>query len=100
MHCGRSSRAPSHLPWASGRGYVFAHVPFLTGTRGPVMASAASARIHPTAVVTAEAVLAENVEVGPHVVIEGRVVLGPDCVLRPRAILCGPLTMGRGNLVF
>jgi UDP-N-acetylglucosamine acyltransferase len=64
------------------------------------MSSAASARIHPTAVVSEEAVLAENVEVGPHVVIEGRVVIGPDCVLRPRALLCGPLTMGRGNLVF
>jgi UDP-N-acetylglucosamine acyltransferase len=64
------------------------------------MSSASSARIHPTAVVCAEAVLADNVEVGAHVVIEGRVVIGPDCVLRPHATLCGPLLMGRGNLVF
>jgi UDP-N-acetylglucosamine acyltransferase len=64
------------------------------------MSSAASARIHPTAVVSAEAVLADNVEVGPYVVIEGRVTVGPDCVLRPHAMLCGPLTMGRGNLVY
>src|SRR5262249_31069902 len=68
--------------------------------QGAVMSSASSARIHPTAVISAEAVLADNVEVGAHVIIEGRVVVGPDCVLRPRAILCGPLTMGRGNLVF
>jgi UDP-N-acetylglucosamine acyltransferase len=64
------------------------------------MSSASSARIHPSAVISAEAVLADNVEVGAHVIIEGRVVIGPDCVLRPRSILCGPLTMGRGNLVF
>jgi UDP-N-acetylglucosamine acyltransferase len=63
------------------------------------MSSASSARIHPTAVISAEAVLADNVEVGPHVVIEGRVAIGPDCVLRPHATLCGPLTMGRGNFV-
>jgi UDP-N-acetylglucosamine acyltransferase len=64
------------------------------------MSSARSARIHPTAVIAAEAVLADTVEVGPHVVIEGRVVIGPECVLRPRATLCGPLTMGCGNIVY
>lgn len=64
------------------------------------MSSASSARIHPTALVSDEAILADNVEVGPHAVIEGRVSLGPDCVVRPRALLCGPLTMGRGNVVF
>jgi UDP-N-acetylglucosamine acyltransferase len=64
------------------------------------MSSASSARIHPTAVVCADAVLADNVEVGPYVVIEGRVVIGPDCILRPHVTLCGPLSMGPGNLVF
>jgi UDP-N-acetylglucosamine acyltransferase len=64
------------------------------------MSHAPSARIHPTAVISPEAELADNVEVGPYVVIEGPVRLGPDCVVRPYAHLCGPLTMGRGNLVF
>jgi UDP-N-acetylglucosamine acyltransferase len=64
------------------------------------MPNAQSARIHPTAVVSAEAELAENVEVGPYVVIEGRVRIGAGCVLRPHAHLVGPLTMGTGNLVF
>ncbi len=64
------------------------------------MANAQSARIHPTAVVAPEAELAEGVEVGPHVVIEGRVRIGPECVLRPGVHLCGPLTLGRGNQVF
>jgi UDP-N-acetylglucosamine acyltransferase len=64
------------------------------------MASAPSARIHPTAVIAAEAELADDVEVGPYVVIEGRVRIGAGCILRPHAYLCGPLSMGRGNVVF
>jgi UDP-N-acetylglucosamine acyltransferase len=64
------------------------------------MSHAPSARIHSTAVISPEAELADNVEVGPYVVIEGPVRIGPDCVLRPQVYLCGPLTMGRGNLVF
>jgi UDP-N-acetylglucosamine acyltransferase len=56
-------------------------------------------RVHPTAIVSAEAELAEGVEVGPYVVIEGRVRLGPGCIIRPHALLCGPLTMGCGNIV-
>jgi UDP-N-acetylglucosamine acyltransferase len=64
------------------------------------MASARVARIHPTAVIAPEAVLASDVQVGPYVVIEGRVQIGEGCVLHPHAYLCGPLTMGRGNAVF
>jgi UDP-N-acetylglucosamine acyltransferase len=59
-----------------------------------------SARVHPTAVVSAEADLADDVEVGPFVVIEGPVRLGTGCVVRPHAHLIGPLTMGRGNKVY
>lgn len=58
-----------------------------------------SARIHPTAVIAPEAELADDVEVGAYAVIEGRVHVGPGCVLRPHAVLIGPLTMGRDNLV-
>jgi UDP-N-acetylglucosamine acyltransferase len=64
------------------------------------MPIAPTARIHATAVVSPEADLADNVEVGPSVVIDGRVRIGPGCVLRPHAYLCGPLTMGAGNMVF
>jgi UDP-N-acetylglucosamine acyltransferase len=64
------------------------------------MPIAPSARIHPTAVVSPEADLADQVEIGPYAVIEGRVRIGPGCVLRPHAHLCGPLTMGAGNVVF
>ena len=59
-----------------------------------------TARIHPTAVISAEAELADNVEVGAFAVLEGRVRLGPNCIIRPHALLCGPITLGRGNTVF
>jgi UDP-N-acetylglucosamine acyltransferase len=64
------------------------------------MANARSDRIHPTAVISAEAELADDVVVGPHVIIEGAVRIGPGCVLRPQVHLVGPLTMGQGNCVY
>jgi UDP-N-acetylglucosamine acyltransferase len=64
------------------------------------MPIAPSARVHPSAVIAPEAELAEDVRVGPHVVIEGPVRVGPGCVLRPGAHLVGPLTLGRHNVVF
>jgi UDP-N-acetylglucosamine acyltransferase len=62
--------------------------------------TAPTARIHPTAVVSPETELAEDVVVGPYVVIEGRVRIGPGCILRPYAHLCGPLILGAGNIIF
>lgn len=56
-------------------------------------------RIHPTAVISPRAELADNVTIGPHAVIEGEVIIGPDCILRSGAMLCGPLSLGRGNVV-
>lgn len=53
--------------------------------------------IHPSAVLSAEAKLADDVRVGPFVVIEGPVTLGPGCVVRPHAHLIGPLTLGSNN---
>jgi UDP-N-acetylglucosamine acyltransferase len=59
-----------------------------------------SARFHATAVISPEADIADGVEVGPFVVVEGPVRVGPGCVIRPHAHLIGPLTMGRGNTVY
>jgi UDP-N-acetylglucosamine acyltransferase len=64
------------------------------------MSKALAARIHPTAVISPEAELADHVVVGPHVVIEGHVRIAQGCVVRAQAYLCGPLTMGRDNVVF
>lgn len=58
-----------------------------------------ASRIHPTAVVSAEARLADDVTVGPYSVIDGPVALGPGCKVGPHAHLIGPLTMGRDNAV-
>ncbi|MFO0964277.1 MAG: acyl-ACP--UDP-N-acetylglucosamine O-acyltransferase [Gemmataceae bacterium] len=58
-----------------------------------------SARIHPTAVVSKEAELADDVEIGAYAVIEGKVRVGRGTILRPASYLYGPLTMGEGNLV-
>lgn len=63
------------------------------------MAKQSSARIHPSAVISAEAELADQVEVGPFTCIEGPVRLGPGCILGPHVHLTGPLTMGAGNRV-
>jgi UDP-N-acetylglucosamine acyltransferase len=56
-------------------------------------------RIHATAVISREAVLAEDVEIGPYAVIDGLVRIGPGCVIGPHAYLCGPLAMGANNIV-
>jgi UDP-N-acetylglucosamine acyltransferase len=61
--------------------------------------SRAAARIHPTAIVSPQAVLGDNVEVGAFSLIEGEVTIGDNCVIRPGAYLYGPITMGRGNTV-
>lgn len=64
------------------------------------MPIAQSARLHPTAIVAAEADLGEDVQIGPYVIIEGEVRIGAGCVVRAGAHLIGPLTMGCHNSVF
>jgi UDP-N-acetylglucosamine acyltransferase len=57
------------------------------------------ALIHPSAVISADAALAENVRVGPFAVIEGAVTVGPGTIIRAHAHLIGPLTLGSDNEV-
>jgi UDP-N-acetylglucosamine acyltransferase len=63
------------------------------------MSDNASARIHPTAIVSSEVRLGANVQIGAYAVLEGRIDIGDDCVIRPGAYLYGPMKLGRGNLV-
>lgn len=58
-----------------------------------------SPRLHLSAIISAEARLADDVRVGPYVVIDGPVTVGPGCVIGPQAHLIGPLTIGAGNTV-
>lgn len=55
--------------------------------------------IHPTAVVSAEATLADGVRVGAYAVIDGPVTLAAGCVVAPHSHLMGPLTLGENNRV-
>jgi len=57
-------------------------------------------RIHPTALVSAEAQLAEDVRVGPFAIIEGPVRIGPGCVIGAKVHLIGPLVLGRNNRLY
>jgi UDP-N-acetylglucosamine acyltransferase len=61
------------------------------------MPIARSARVHPTAVISNEADVADGVEIGPYVTIDGPVQIGPNCRVRAHACLVGPLTLGRDN---
>ena len=70
------------------------------GTGGLKMSFPSSCRIHPSAFVSPEAELGENVEIGALVIIDGKVTIGDDCVIRPAAQIYGPLQMGRANIVF
>jgi UDP-N-acetylglucosamine acyltransferase len=55
--------------------------------------------VHPTAVISAEAILAADVRIGPYAVIDGPVEVGPGCVIEAHASLCGPLSLGPNNVV-
>ena len=55
--------------------------------------------IHPTAVISAEAELAPDVQVGPFAIVEGPVRVGSGCVIEGHACLSGPMEVGRDNVI-
>jgi UDP-N-acetylglucosamine acyltransferase len=63
------------------------------------MLGTTSEQVHATAVIDSEAILAEDVQVGPYTIIEGPVEIGPGCVIEAHACLSGPITMGANNFV-
>jgi UDP-N-acetylglucosamine acyltransferase len=56
--------------------------------------------IHPTAVVSPQAVLAEDVEIGAYAVIGDGVEIGARTRIAPHAVVQGPTRLGADNLVF
>jgi UDP-N-acetylglucosamine acyltransferase len=56
-------------------------------------------KIHPTAIISPEACLADDVVVGAYAIIDGSVTLGPGCEIRAHSHLIGPMTMGARNIV-
>ncbi len=57
------------------------------------------APIHATALVSAQAVIAEDVVIGPYTVIDGPVTIEAGNVIGPHVHLVGPLTLGTGNRI-
>jgi len=57
------------------------------------------ANIHPTAIVSGRADLADDVEIGAYTIIEDDVIVGPGTVIRPHAIIRSFTRMGSGNYV-
>jgi len=58
------------------------------------------ARIHPTAIVSTETILAEDVSIGPYAVIEGEVELGPGTVVEHHATLKGKTVIGSSCRIY
>jgi UDP-N-acetylglucosamine acyltransferase len=57
-------------------------------------------KVDPTAIIDADASLAEGVEVGPYAVIGPGVEIGPGCWIGPHAVVNGPTTLGAKTRVF
>lgn len=55
--------------------------------------------IHRAAIVHPQAVLADDVEVGPYSIVESDVEIGPRCVLREHVTVRRYTTLGEGNLI-
>lgn len=55
--------------------------------------------IHPSAVISSEAQLGTDVEIGPYAVIDGPVVLGDRVRIGPHAHICGHTTIGADSAV-
>lgn len=56
--------------------------------------------IHQSAVVSPEAEIGANVQIGPFCVVGANVTLGDDCVLHSHVVLEGPASFGKGNEFF
>ncbi len=56
-------------------------------------------RIHTSAVIAPEARIAEDVRIGPHVLIEGAVEIGAGSIIGPNAVLTGRVRLGTKNKV-
>ncbi len=56
-------------------------------------------KIHPTAIISNEAQIASNVEIGPFCIIESGVVIGAGCVLMSRVSLKKGVILGENNTI-
>lgn len=55
--------------------------------------------VHPTAIISDDAQLADDARIGPYSIVEGPVTVGSGCVIGPHTHLIGPLTLGANNTI-
>ena len=55
--------------------------------------------IHPTAIIHPDAQIAEDVEIGPFVCIDGPARIGAGCVIQAHAVLSGDVRIGKNNRI-
>jgi len=56
-------------------------------------------KIHPTAVVSPNATLPDDVEIGPHAIIDDHVAIGEQCIIHAGTLITGHTTLGRNNQI-
>jgi UDP-N-acetylglucosamine acyltransferase len=56
-------------------------------------------KIHRTAIVSPDAQLADDVEIGAYVSVGKNVVVGPGCIIHAHAVLSGNVLLGKNNTV-
>ena len=59
-----------------------------------------STQVHPTAIVSPEVVLGENVYVGPYSVLTGKITIGENSKLKSHVVMEGNLEIGKNNEFF
>jgi UDP-N-acetylglucosamine acyltransferase len=55
--------------------------------------------IHPSAIVSPSAEIADDVEIGPHAIVGGEVKIGVGSVIQAHAVLESRVTIGAGNII-
>lgn len=56
-----------------------------------------NSNFHPTAVISPEAQIGANVQVGPYCIINAGVTIGDNCKLHSHVVIDGPTHIGREN---
>lgn len=56
--------------------------------------------IHPTAIIDKEAVVAEDVEIGPYTIVGPRVEIASGSVIAPHVVIKGPTRIGKNNKIY
>lgn len=56
--------------------------------------------IHPTAIISESAVLADDIEVGPFTIIGDEVEIGTECKVESHVVINGPTTIGSNNHIY